>query len=246
MLSLSSVITTLCPNYKLIQEKSEIKQQPIKLNDNIEFKCNSTYEQFLTCILHNIYENYNVQEHIDTINEFINTSTFVDSLNIKKIVSSIEQGIINNDVILFLSAYYDINIYVYHEEYKLIKVYYIEENLLFTKECCLITLTYDVYKTTRDNVTNENIDILLPNMMKIALGLILNKILIVGENVDLPIFTIDAPDEPGISNIVLFDSENILNQDKLLSTSIDEIDTFYNIVKDYVSKIKKIKIIKSK
>jgi hypothetical protein len=247
MISLYNVVKTICPEYELTHEKVEIKKKIVKL-ENTNFECQTSYEQLLQCVLHNLYDCYDVQEHIDTIYEFINNTTFIESFNIKKILLSMQQGIVNNDVILFLSAYYEMNIYVYHEESKLIKVYYIENNLSFTKQCCLLTFTQDIqqkaiYQTTIESISNEDVDNLLPDMLKISIGLTLNKILVVGENAEEVKYIVDDVKEAKIGTIVMFPESLV---EDLNVMNVDSLNAYFNTVVDYVSKAKKIKIIKSK
>jgi len=128
-----------------------------------------------------------VTGEIDSINEFIRTNKFIELINMRKVATAISQEIINNDIILFLSAYYECNIYIYYENCKLLKSFYMEENIDPSKRSILIfynpmdEFKYQIldeqYEFYHDDIMER-----FPGTLLIAVGLELNKHITIGEN----------------------------------------------------------------
>ena len=254
MLSLTHIINELCPKYSIIEEKATIKEK-IELNLT-NFSDSSQYDQLLHCILYsnsNCYDkNQNNKEDIDIYKEkeiiktfaLNNNNNFNPNIAIKKIISSIEQNIVNKDVLLFLSAYYNINLYVYNEKVRLMHVYYIENKLDYSKRAVLITC--DNYQSVKNKITNEDISILLPNILLIAMGLHFNKSLIIGENTELTEFVIkddESSNKPNFINEFTLFAESCELDEENEYASGDIYDKFLIFITDYALKNKKIRIV---
>lgn len=66
-------------------------------------------------------------KYISNIISFLENNTINRNVNKRKMISMIRNSVINNELILFLSGYFDCNIWIYHMSNKIFKVYYMEE-----------------------------------------------------------------------------------------------------------------------
>jgi hypothetical protein len=231
MMSLSHIVKTLCPEHSFTEEKPQIKE---KININCTNYNDSTpFLQVLHCLS-------SIDGQYEIIKNFALTNTFNPNIAIKKIVQSIEQHLVNKDILLFLSAYYNINLYVFNEQSKLLHVYYIEDNLDFSKNAKLLIFREDKYQSiiTDEVLTNEIIPTILPNVLHIGMGLYFNKVINIGQNLEITPFVITPVVETSfINEFTLFDDTN------LETINIDFFDTFLISITEYVSKLKKIKVV---
>ena len=249
-LSLSHIITVLCPDYKFVCEENVIKKEIII--DKTSIKAKTTYIQMLSCILFNFKsEPYDLETELQKINDTLEKYIFNDMFNIKKVIVSIEQNIVNNDVLLFLSAYYNINIYVYNEICKILKIYYIEDLLYTTKKCILLVVNEDNdYQTTNVSINDDYsyFNKTFPNILQVAIGLQNNKILEMSDNEIIPVnFIIGKINDNKIiiNEMFMSDIENSNLKSNLLDVHVDKYSAFLLLMKDSVSKLRKIRIIKS-
>jgi hypothetical protein len=97
----------------------------------------------------------------------------------------IGQNTVNNELILFLSGYFNVNIYLYSFESKLLKIYYLEDKLNINKESIVLVMKKDLltpnigYQTLIEKNKFKYNDDFIQNLCKdiyiIAIGLKENK-----------------------------------------------------------------------
>ena len=98
-------------------------------------------------------------------------------------INLIGQNIINNELILFLSGYFKINIYLYNNY--LLKIYYLENKLYTEKESVIVLLKKDKYSpeigyqalknTIYYKYHDDFIQDLIKNIYIVSIGLYENK-----------------------------------------------------------------------
>lgn len=149
-INIHSILTAFDDTY-------EVKKQTIKkpvINNTIDKTTNNqenTYDAVLRHICHNL--ELNVDEVKTDINNKLENKELLGTMNKVKILLSIEQNNINTEVILFLSGYFEINIYVYHTLSRILRVYYLENECYITKRSILLFFTQEennpsFYQTT--------------------------------------------------------------------------------------------------
>jgi len=161
MINIYDIIQVLAPEYK-ISKKSSIKQhlviKDIEKCKFTNFEPHGTFTNLFSCLLfqhestininnlgqyQTIYEDiYNVE--LVKLKEFIEKYEFNPLINTKKMLNLITQNIVNNELILFLSGYFNSNIYMYSFESKLLKIYYLEEYIDPTKKSYVIVNKKDL------------------------------------------------------------------------------------------------------
>jgi hypothetical protein len=210
MINIFEIIQTLVPDYKfnkkIIEKKSSIIKQIEKIKfTNFEYL--GTFENLFSCLLYqheNLIENnllgtYNklnqerYNQELDKLKDFMEKYDFNPLINIKKMLNLILQNIVNNELILFLSSYLNINIYIYSFETKLLKIYYLEENLDINKDSIVLVIKKDLltpnigYQTLEERIKfkyNDNfIQDLCRDIYTIPIGLKENKKLEIGNNI---------------------------------------------------------------
>jgi hypothetical protein len=207
MINIYDIIQVLAPEYK-ISKKSSVKQhlviKDIEKSKFTNFEPHGTFTNLFSCLLfqhestinmnklgqyQTIYEDiYN--EELGKLKEFIEKYEFNPLINTKKMLNLITQNIVNNELILFLSGYFNSNIYIYSFESKLLKIYYLEEQIDPTKNSYIIVnkkdlLTPNIGFQTLSETTNLNhsspiIVDLCKDIYTIAIGLKENKFLEIG------------------------------------------------------------------
>ena len=189
-ISLRNVISILCPDHKFENNTSTQSENIVPYHTS-KYTETSQYRQVIQCIYRSLYDEFLKQETVDNeinyINEFIRTHKFIELINMRKVATAINQETINNDIILFLAAYYECNIYVYYENCKLLKSFYMEENIEENKTAVL--LFYNPTDEHKYQILNESIELnhsdiikRFPETLLIPIGLELNKYIIIGEN----------------------------------------------------------------
>lgn len=246
-LSLAHIINTLCPDYKLIEEKSHIKQPIIEFDKTTIEEENELF-QVLHCILFHYSPNYDVQESFNVIQESFNTRSFVQGLNMNKIITSFTEKQVNNDVLLFLSGMYEFNIYVFNEESRILRMYYLEEKCNINNFCVILTLNNGIYQTSHNSFEHSDVDKYFPNVLKIAIGLNNNKRYEECSECEKVVFCQEkTEDEIFITELSIFNSDGHYDSNFLNSNiASNTLNAYYNSLVDYVKKTKKIRIIKSK
>jgi hypothetical protein len=161
MINIYDIIQVLAPEYK-ISKKSSIKQhlviKDIEKCKFTNFEPHGTFTNLFSCLLFQhestininnlgqyqiIYEDiYNAE--LVKLKEFIEKYEFNPLINTKKMLNLITQNIVNNELILFLSGYFNSNIYMYSFESKLLKIYYLEEHIDPTKKSYVIVNKKDL------------------------------------------------------------------------------------------------------
>jgi len=188
-ISLRNVIETLCPTYKL---ESDIESHTsIDTYEKSTYVEKNQYYQVIRCLCDVLNINLSsIFDECEILNKFILSHNFIEMLNMRKITVAIEDKVINNDLMLFLSAYFNCNIYVYYENCKILKIYYIEEIINLNKENVLMYFDpTDVCKYQINKIptkySHDHILKCFPNILIAALGLGLNKQIIYGESESL-------------------------------------------------------------
>lgn len=207
MINIYDIIQVLAPECK-ISKKSATKQhlviKDIEKCKFTNFEPHGTFTNLFSCLLfqHESTINTSSLAQYQTINEgsyeqelsklkvFIEAHEFNPLINTKKMLNLITQNTVNNELILLLSGYFNSNIYVYSFESKLLKIYYLEEQIDPTKNSYLIvnkkdSLTPNIGFQTLDEKIQLNhqspiIVDLCKDIYTIAIGLKENKILEIG------------------------------------------------------------------
>ncbi len=207
MINIYDIIQVLAPEYKISKKSSTRQHLVIKDIEKCKFtnfEPHGTFTNLFSCLLyqHESTININALSQYQTINEglydqeltklkkFIETYEFNPLINTKKMLNLITQNTVNNELILFLSGYFNSNIYIYSFESKLLKIYYLEEQIDPTKNSYVIvnkkdSLTPNVgFQTLSEKITLNHQSPIIVDLCKdiytIAIGLKENKILEIG------------------------------------------------------------------
>ena len=262
MVNIYDIIQVLVPEYK-ITKKSSKKQhliiKEIEKSKFTNFEPYGTFTNLFSCLLfqhestiqiynlaqYNMIDELVYNSELSKLKKFIESYEFNPLINTKKILSLITQNLINNEMILFLSGYFNSNIYIYSFESNLLKIYYLDEQIDPNKKSIIIVSKKDTitpnlgFQTFEEKVelthTSPIIIDLSTSIYTIAIGLKENKILDFG----LPKSSLINPSEfilgPALkegdqivlddnifidTNYILEDDED-LNQYDLLEFNID-------------------------
>ena len=198
MLNIYEIIKTLVPEYQI--NKSSAKKQvlvikQIEKTKMTNFEALSTFKNLFSCLLYqhensiNInssdkYDNLDEEKYnglLDNLKEFMEKYEFNPLINVKKMLNLIGQNTVNNELILFLSGYFNVNIYLYSFESKLLKIYYLEDKLNINKESIVLVMKKDLltpnigYQTLIEKNKFKYNDDFIQNLCKdiyiIAIGL---------------------------------------------------------------------------
>ena len=202
MLNIYEIIKNLVPEYQIT--KSPIKKQTLVIKQiektpMTNFEALGTFKNLFSCLLYqhenliNInssdkYDNLDEERYnclLDNLKEFMEKYEFNSLINVKKMLNLIGQNTVNNELILFLSGYFNVNIYLYSFESKLLKIYYLEDKLNINKESIVLVMKKDLltpnigYQTLIEKNKFKYNDDFIQNLCKdiyiIAIGLKENK-----------------------------------------------------------------------
>jgi len=183
-MNIRTILSVLVPSYTFDDKiaNKQVNSQPTK-----DYK--NTLDDLLFCINDQVNQQYSKYDILKEIEVF----EFVQGINKIKLINSFNNNIVNNDVILFLSDWYRINIYLYNDNTRVMKVYYPEQNLCTIKNSILViyqgeSSEYKMFKTLLEPKVfrfNDNyIQQLYPNVCLIPIGIQLNKILSLSSNLE--------------------------------------------------------------
>lgn len=224
-MNLAKILNTLLPDYQIVTTK------PIKIEQctnylTTQFENENTFDIILKCIVYNLNLDFNTEKQ--NIISQLNKYTFNELINIKKVLLSIENNQVNNEVKIFLAGYYQINIYVYHVTSRIMKIFYLEDNLYNSRKSILLFYNHDLdpniafYQTTAEIkifTYNDNyIQDMFKNIYTIVVGLIANKILTCSDNLDTVIFCTGE-----IEEITFINEENILFNNDIPKLTIHNV-----------------------
>jgi hypothetical protein len=202
MLNIYEIIKILVPEYQI--NRSPLKKQvlvikQIEKTKMTNFECLGTFKNLFSCLLYqhenlinnnlsDKYDNLDEEKYeslLEDLKEFMEKYEFNPLINVKKMLNLIGQNIINNELILFLSGYFNVNIYVYSFESKLLKIYYLEDKLNINKESIVLVMKKDLltpnigYQTLVEKKKFKYNDNFIQDLSKdiyiIAIGLKENK-----------------------------------------------------------------------
>jgi hypothetical protein len=209
MVNIYDILQILVPEYK-INKKTNKKQRliikDIEKSEFTNFEPLGTFTNLFSCLLFQTNEiiktinsgqyeliadeTYNKQ--LEMLKKFIETHIFNPLINTKKILNLINQNIINNELMIFLSGYFNINIYIYSFESKILKIYYLDEKLDTNKKSLIIVNKKDSispnigFQTLKEKLTlNFNSPIIVDlhkDIYTIPIGLKENKIFEIQNN----------------------------------------------------------------
>lgn len=173
LMNIEKILNCLVPEYQIKRSEPEIVPE-INLDiPRTEFD-STGFTNFFSCVTHGI--NVDKDESLSTIKSNLEKYEYVDTLNKKKVIMSIERNDINHTTKLFLAMHFNINIFEYHEKTKILKVYYPEEQLHTEKQCILLFCQNpNTFSVATDNVTFKYIMETLPNILTVAIGLTIDK-----------------------------------------------------------------------
>jgi len=206
MVNIYDIIQTLVPEYKITKKSSKRQHLVIKDIEKSKFtnfEPYGTFTNLFSCLIFqhestlsaNIGQYQTIDEdsynfELDKLKEYMESYEFNPLINIKKMSSLITQNIVNNELILFLSGYFSCNIYIYSFESKLLKIYYLEEQLDPSKKSIIIVNKKDSvspnvgFQTFDEKVilthTSPLVVDLCDSIYTIGIGLKENKVLIIG------------------------------------------------------------------
>jgi hypothetical protein len=179
MITLYDIISELVPN---INDKKNID---IEINDiNIELLDYSyiIFEDLIKFMSNNLT--------ITTLINYLETTNINKNINKKKLINSLKNNSINNETLLFISNYLNINIWIYYKENKILKLYYLEDYFDVNRSNLFLINDKNGYKRSVKELYNYN-DKEFYNFIKefiiIPIGLKENKKLINGINIINPI-----------------------------------------------------------
>jgi hypothetical protein len=237
MVNIYEIIQTLVPEYKLnktpLKKQSLIIKQIEKINFT-NFESIGTFANLFSCLLYqhenvdiNLSGTYNILDidyynmELAKLKQFIEKYEFNPLINTKKILNLINQNIINNEIILFLVGYFNINIFIYSFETKLLKIYYLEDKLISDKESIVLVNKKDIltpnigFQTLNEKkklkYTDELIQNLCEDIYTIAIGLKENKKLEIACENDIKDLLDDKLFIVGIKEIEFIIDDNIFN-----------------------------------
>lgn len=246
MLTLDDILTNLVQNYKRNipkQQSYDISSQENIIDLKYEIFNGETYDIFFKCLCAGYYTNGIIDQNlidmkISTILNFLIHNAINKHINRRKIINHIKLNNVTNDLILFLSGYLDCNIWIYYQDNKIFKVYYLEDKLDINKKNVFIVyglvnqLTLNkgygigfINNNTKIDF-NDTIKKIIDNYIIIPIGLKENKKLELGNNQLNP----------------LYQDIEILNQ--LISECSTDIEYYldnfnFNSEIKYINKIKK-------
>jgi hypothetical protein len=228
-MNITKILNTLIPEYQIKVTVNKVVEQ-CQDYDVTSFDTIDDFDTVLQCIVHNLKLDFKIEKQnmIQQLRDY----TFLESINIKKVIMSIESNQMNNEVKLFLSGYYQVNIYVYHTMSRIMKIFYLEDSLCVNNESILLFYKHDLnpsYQTTKDATLftyNDNyIQNTIKNTFTIPVGLTSNKILTFCEKREHVPFITGKLDE----EINFINEDNILfnnNIDKLIINEVYDYRTF--------------------
>jgi hypothetical protein len=114
MILLGDIVSIVAPNYK--------RQHDVK-TEGIEkcFTVGPGHDSPVQCLL----DAFN--KTAEDIVAYLSANTINQHVNKKKMINLIRNSQVNNELLLFLSGYFDCNIWIYYSNNKMFKVYYMEE-----------------------------------------------------------------------------------------------------------------------
>lgn len=233
-MNISHILEILVPEYKQ-QTTPVINKKKDDSLDNIvltKYDYDVSFDTFLKCILYST--KYNVEIEKERIIDTLMNYEFNSNINSKKVLLLINQNIVSNEVILFLSGFYEMNIYIYTTRSKIMRIYYIEDTLHKNKKSVLVFNCYDKpnntygYQTKQDGQLFTYNDCYIDNLIKsiytIPIGLYENKILTLSDDlheVDFIVGKIEHEENYVNENIIFNENSQIILEDDF---DIDDFD----------------------
>ena len=209
MVNIYDIIQILAPEYKITKKSSKRQHLVIKEIEKCKFtnfEPHGTFTNLFSCLLfqhesiikiadldkYQIIDEIEYEIEVNKLKEYIESHQFNPLINTKKLLSLISQNIVNNELILFLSGYFNSNIYIYSFESKLLKIYYLEEQIDPDKKSFVIVYKKDLttpnigFQTFEEKVklihkSSLIIDLCI-DIYTIAIGLKENKTLQIGDS----------------------------------------------------------------
>jgi len=153
MVNIYDIIQSIVPEYKITRKSSKRQHLVIKDIEKSKFtnfEPYGTFTNLFSCLLfqhesslekkteylsdrpllstgqYQTIDEISYNFELNKLKEYMESYEFNPLINIKKMLSLVTQNIVNNDLILFLSYYINLNIYIYSYESKLLKIYYLE------------------------------------------------------------------------------------------------------------------------
>jgi len=230
-MNLTKILNTLLPDYQIVKVEPEKKAIVPNTYVTTDFNKENTFDVVLYCIVYQL--NLDFDKEKENMLQNLRDFTFNELINIKKVLMSIENNQMNNEVKIFLSGYYQLNIYVYHTMSQIMKIFYLEDNLCTNRESILLFYNHDLdptlssYQTALDvKLFTHNEDYLatiVKDIYTIPVGLTANKILTYSDNQDHVTFYTGKIDA---------NEENFINEENILfNTNIPRLQD--NNVYDY-------------
>lgn len=171
-MNIEKILNCLVPKYQIKRNEPEVSE--INLNISKKEFDNNGFANFFSCVVHGINADYD--KSLTIIKDNLVKYEYVETLNKKKIIMSIDRNNINNTTKLFLAMHFNINIFEYYEKSKILKVYYPEEQLHTKKQCILLFCNdLGIFSVATENMTYDYIMKTLPNILTVAIGLTIDK-----------------------------------------------------------------------
>ena len=184
--------------YEFIPKMHEIKTPVPNAFENIlkttHYKTSKSFTSLFNCILdllnHDIPNDFEApSQNLLDLKEYMEAHDFNPLFNMNKLLNLISQNIVNNELILFLTGYFNVNIVVYSYETKIINAYYLEEKINVNKKTIFVALNDKInpphygYQGVLIDIEEDNILTFMHPIIKLAvetlyvipIGLIENK-----------------------------------------------------------------------
>lgn len=117
MILLDDIISVVAPSYK-----RRVQQQQKCADIEGLFTMGGGFENIFLCVLDKFHKKP------EDILHFLSCTVLNQHVNRKKLINMIRNNQINNELLLFLSGYFDCNLWVYYANNKMFKTYYMEEH----------------------------------------------------------------------------------------------------------------------
>lgn len=169
----------------LVDKKEEIYEEPIIESLPINFLDYSyiVFEDLLKLIP--------TDKKVSDIINFLEKTSINKNINKKKLITLLKGNVINNDVLLLLSGFFEINIWIYYKINKTIKVFYLDTYLNIDKKNIVFVNDKDGYKRADIELYNsddKDFSEFINKYINIPIGLKENKKKIIGKDMFNPLY----------------------------------------------------------
>lgn len=179
-ISTRQMLDILAPDCTKLQNNQPQKNQPLQKFPRRSFETTNELDSLLECIQFYcplVFTDVNPKDLIlDTLKNY----DLIDSVNWRKIINVIDRNVTNNELLVFLTLFLDMDICVFCDYTRILKIFYTTNKLNTNKPIMLLFKTntnfYQAYNDYYD-ITYIDIETMFPGVFQIAIGLDHNKLL---------------------------------------------------------------------